>query len=257
MQSAQSCGFSPHTAPTSSSTTISASCRCPPRFSTRKISPNAAGLSGTRFSTPLLVTTSTLPSGSGIFVASPSRIWTFRAPVFAMFVRAFAIIAGVMSRPYTVPLGPTFRVAYRTSVPEPEPGLLILLVTQAHRRDPVEAGGGQNPPRREFLEPTMRVLLGNPEDLRNLVGGSESPVMLRVLQDVRRAPLREVRRQVIDDRLERLCSEDLALYDLPPITVPDQKGQEVHSAPVHLVDVCVKGPRDPFGLGIVPHPAPV
>src|SRR5213594_913140 len=121
MQSAQSCGFSPQTAPTSSSTTISASCRCPPRLSTRKISWNAAGLSGTRFSTPLLVTTSTLPSGSGIFVASPSRIWTFRTPIFAMLVRAFAIIAGVMSKPYTVPFGPTFSAAYKTSVPEPEP----------------------------------------------------------------------------------------------------------------------------------------
>jgi len=54
-------------------------------------------------------------------VASPSRIWTFRIPIFAMFVRAFAIIAGVISSPYTVPWGPTFRAVYRTSVPEPEP----------------------------------------------------------------------------------------------------------------------------------------
>ena len=121
MQSAHSCGLIPHTAPTSSSTTMSASWRRPPGFSTRWISANAAGLSTTRFSTPLLVTTSTLASGSGIFVAFPSRISTFLAPMAVMLPRAFAIIAGVMSRPMILPLAPAFRAAYSTSVPEPEP----------------------------------------------------------------------------------------------------------------------------------------
>ena len=103
----------------------------------------------------------------------------------------------------------------------------------------------------------VRIRFGNPEHLRNLMRGSEGAVMLRVLQDVRRAPLREAGCKVIDDRLERLCSEDLTLDDLPPIPVANQKGQEVHAAPVHLVHVCVQRLRDLFGVGILPHSAPV
>src|SRR5437667_7826985 len=44
MQSAQSCGFSPQTAPTSTCTTMSASWRRPPGFRTRKISRERGGL---------------------------------------------------------------------------------------------------------------------------------------------------------------------------------------------------------------------
>ena len=47
--------------------------------------------------------------------------------------------------------------------------------------------------------------------------------MLRVLQDVRGAPLRETRSKVIDDHLERLGGEYLPLDDLLPIAAPDEE----------------------------------
>src|SRR3989442_7786829 len=83
-----------------------------------------------------------------------------------------------------------------------------------------------------------RVLVGNPEPLRDLVSRHQGPVMFHILQNVRRASLWDTRREVVDDRLERLRVEDLTFDDLASIAVPDEEGEEVHSAMVHLV-----GPR--------------
>ena len=54
---------------------MSASCTRPPGPSTRAISRTAARLSGTRLITPLLVTTDTDRSGSGIASAFPASTW--------------------------------------------------------------------------------------------------------------------------------------------------------------------------------------
>src|SRR2546425_11479388 len=86
--------------------------------------------------------------------------------------------------------------------------------------------------------------------------GTLCPAACYILQNVRGAPLREARRKVIDDRLERLCGERLTLDDLASIAVPDQKGEKVHAALMHLVDVCVKRLRDLFGVEVFPQPLP-
>src|SRR2546422_2341310 len=94
---------------------------------------------------------------------------------------------------------------------------------------------GQQARFRQLLKPSSSVLLGNPKDLRNFVCGSEGAVMLQVLQDVGRAPLREPRGEVVDDRLERLCREYLPFDDPLPLAVPNQEREEVHPADAHLV----------------------
>jgi hypothetical protein len=69
---------------------ISEVCSRPPGSRTRAISPNAAGLSGTRFSTPLLVTTLMLASGSGMCPAFPSITRT--CPIVAILAFAERVL---------------------------------------------------------------------------------------------------------------------------------------------------------------------
>jgi hypothetical protein len=77
--------------------------RRPPGLSTRRISRIARVLSGTRFSTPLLVTASTDWSGSGICSVLPAMISTLVTPAAAMLLASFARIASVRSSAYTLP----------------------------------------------------------------------------------------------------------------------------------------------------------
>src|SRR3989441_10024737 len=97
---------------------------------------------------------------------------------------------------------------------------------------------GQQARLRQSLESTSRVLIGNLEDICDLVGGHEGPVVFYILQNVRGAPLREARRKVIDDRLERPCGERITLDDLASIAVPYEEG-------VTLLDalMCIMGVR--------------
>ena len=94
----------------------------PPGLSTRAISRNAAGLSGTRLSTQLEITQST----EARTAACRSIVaWWNSTLVSAIglpaFLRASSIISGVMSMPMALPVGPTFFAARNTSSPPPRP----------------------------------------------------------------------------------------------------------------------------------------
>src|SRR2546427_11377243 len=109
-------------------------------------------------------------------------------------------------------------------------GFCHLFGDPAQSRNPAERTWGKQAPRRKPLEPMTRVLVGNPEHLRDLVSRHQGPVMFHILQNVRRASLWETRREVVDDRLERLRGEDLTFDDLASIAVSDEEGEEVHPA---------------------------
>jgi hypothetical protein len=83
--------------------------------------PKTAGLSGLRLITQFEITQSTEASSTGIFSASPKRNSTLVRPASLAFWRARSIISGVMSRPITVPVGPTFSEAMKQSIPAPDP----------------------------------------------------------------------------------------------------------------------------------------
>ena len=93
----------------------------PPGLSTRWISRNARSLSGTRFSTQLLITTSTESSSTGRASISPLRNSTLPRPDFSALARAFSSMASVISTPITRPAGPTLRAARKQSKPAPLP----------------------------------------------------------------------------------------------------------------------------------------
>ena len=106
---------------TSPRTTTSLTANRPPGFSTRNASASTRRLSPDRLMTQLLMTTSTLASGSGISSMRPFRNSTFVTPASAAFRRARASMSSVMSRPYALPVGPTRRADSSTSMPPPEP----------------------------------------------------------------------------------------------------------------------------------------
>src|SRR5436305_1347355 len=165
MQSAQSCGFSPQTPPTSTCTTMSASWRRPRGFRTRKISRNAACLSGTRFRTPLLGTRSDLRiQGLVCFRHDRFEVRHRLDLNFRRHVRDLYDLKRQLLRPCSLPL-PCF--------------------------DSVEAVTRQESRSLQRGEPPFGVLARNPEDGGDLVGGRQVLVVLQVLQDVRRAPLRK------------------------------------------------------------------
>ena len=101
--------------------TTSETQRCPPGFSTLTISEKAFTLSGTRFSTQLLMTTSTESASTGIFSMSPRRNSTLWKWSLSAFILALEIIASVISTPITVPDSPTRALATKQSLPAPEP----------------------------------------------------------------------------------------------------------------------------------------
>ncbi len=93
----------------------------PPGRRTRAISRKTDGLSAARFTTQLLITTSTESEGSGMASMVPLRNSTFVAPDSAALRWARASISSVMSRPMARPCGPTRFAERRTSIPPPEP----------------------------------------------------------------------------------------------------------------------------------------
>ena len=101
--------------------TTSETASLPCGFRTRKASRSTASLSGDRLMTQLEMITSTELSGSGMASMVPLRNSTLVAPAFRPFSRARASISSVMSRPYTLPVGPTRLAERSTSMPPPEP----------------------------------------------------------------------------------------------------------------------------------------
>ena len=104
-----------------SSATTSENPSRPPGVRTRKIEVNTAGLSTDKLITQLEITTSTLPSGSGMSSMFPCRNSTLVTPASAALRRASSTISGTMSSPYALPVGPTRRADSSTSMPPPEP----------------------------------------------------------------------------------------------------------------------------------------
>src|SRR3989442_11328346 len=91
--------------------------------------------------------------------------------------------------------------------------LLYPLVCPAPSADAVERMRGHQARLRQSLYSTSRVLIGNLEDLCDLVGRHEGPVVFYILQNVRGAPLREARLKVNDVRLQQLSDIQLTLND--------------------------------------------
>src|SRR5450755_4016227 len=83
----------------SSSATTSETPTRPPGTNTRNISASTAGLSIDRFTTQLLITTSTEPSGSGMSSMVPLMNSTLVRAVFAALARANSSISSVISTP--------------------------------------------------------------------------------------------------------------------------------------------------------------
>jgi hypothetical protein len=108
----------------------------------------ALALSGTRFRTPLLVTTSTAASGRGISSALPSRNSIRTLGIFIALARAFCSMAAVMSIPHTFPSEPTNVADSKASVPDPAP--------TSRTRSPSESPLRQrdNPPRQRTPPPS-------------------------------------------------------------------------------------------------------
>src|SRR5678810_406104 len=106
---------------TSPRNTTSETAKRPLGLSTRNASRRTASLSTDRLITQFEMMTSTDWSGSGIASIVPLRNSTFVAPALRWFSRASASMSSVMSRPYTLPAGPTRFADSSTSMPPPEP----------------------------------------------------------------------------------------------------------------------------------------
>src|SRR5688500_13236869 len=106
---------------TSPRTTTSDTANRPPGLRTRNASARTFFLSADRLITQLEMMTSTDASGRGMRSISPLRNSTFVAPARSLFALASASISSVMSRPYTLPVGPTRFAERRTSIPPPDP----------------------------------------------------------------------------------------------------------------------------------------
>src|SRR5207253_9705486 len=105
-------------------------------------------------------------------------------------------------------------------------------------------------------EPAIRVVLADPEDLRDLVDRSEVSVLLQVLQDVGGGPLREARHESVDHFLEGPRREDLALR-LGLASGRHDEREEVRPRPLHHPAVVLEGRFDLRGVAISRKPSAI
>src|SRR5947208_6480059 len=103
--------------------------------------------------------------------------------------------------------------------------------------DSVEAVTRQESRSLQRGEPPFGVFARNPEDGGDFVGGRQVLVVVQVLQDVRRAPLRKPGREPVDDLFERFRSERRAFHFHVSFTITDDEGVEVRMLPQHLLTI--------------------
>src|SRR2546428_40127 len=86
-------------------------------------------------------------------------------------------------------------------------------------------------------EPHFGVFARNPEDGCDFLDRRQVLVMLQVLQDVRRAPLRKSGRELVDDLFERSCADRRAFHFHVSFTIFDEERVEVRMMPQHLLTI--------------------
>ena len=93
----------------------------PSAFNTLNVSLNAFVLSGTKFNTQLLTTTSIESPPIGICSMSPFLNSTLLKPSLSALILALFTISSVKSSPKTFPVSPVNSLAIKQSFPAPDP----------------------------------------------------------------------------------------------------------------------------------------